>query len=64
MQLDECAIAPEPEPLLAVPPIFVKEEDAITYQFRSFYGADPPSLKIQGKASFLHLHVFTRQLRF
>lgn len=62
MQLDGSAIVPEPEPLLTVPPQFVKDEAAINYQFCSFYGGEhKASLRMAGKpllSARLPLHAF------
>ena len=49
VQAGDTPLTPSPEPRLTIPPFFVKHEDAINYQFQSYYGSDPPSLKYHGK---------------
>lgn len=36
------------EPLLAIPPMFTRNDEPIDYQFRSYYGNDPPNFRSTG----------------
>ena len=36
------------EPLLTLPPLFTKNDEPNDYQFRGYYGNDPPELRTTG----------------
>lgn len=50
-QAFEEQIGEKEEPLLALPPLFTRNDEPNDYHFQSYYGNDPPTLRTTGALS-------------